>query len=270
MRNMITKYNSSGPLYTMRLPSHPTPSLPTSAPSALVASASTWHRHLGHPGVDVLSKLSHDSSVICSKRSHDLCHTCQVGRHIHLPFVSSNSRVDNNFDLIHCDLWTYPVVSVSGYKYYLVILNDHSYFMWTFPLRVKSDTFSLCHIFSLMFPHRLAAPSKPSSAIMAMSSITPPLVHSSPPKGFFYGCLVPTLHHGVVKPSASSAPLIICCAPCSFMLPFQLATGKKGSTPCHTRILHQNQVLIVCITQDQLFHTYDQKCSQVTKCHDRV
>jgi hypothetical protein len=49
MRNVITRCNSSGAPYTMRLPSHPTPSSPTSAPSALVASASTWHRHLGHP-----------------------------------------------------------------------------------------------------------------------------------------------------------------------------------------------------------------------------
>jgi hypothetical protein len=36
---------------------------------------------------------------------------------------------------------------------------------------------------------------------------------------------------------------------------------------CHTRFLCQNRVLIVCMTQDQMFHTYDQKCSQITKCH---
>jgi hypothetical protein len=29
-----------------------------------------------------------------------------------------------------------------------------------------------------------------------------------------------------------------------------------------------NQVLIICMTQDQLFHTYGQKCSQITKCHE--
>jgi hypothetical protein len=162
-RNVITRCNSSGPLYTMRLPSHPAPSSPASTPSALVASTSTWHRHLGHPGVDVLSKLSHDSSVVCSERSNDLCHACQLGRHICLPFVNSNSCADNIFDLIHCDLWTSPIVSVSGYKYYLVILDDHSYFMWTFLLRVKSDTFStlskknrLC--FHTVWPHYQSRP----------------------------------------------------------------------------------------------------------------
>jgi hypothetical protein len=168
--NMITRCISSRPLYMMYLPSHPTLSSPTSAPSALVVSASTWHRRLGQPGVDILSKLSHDSSIVCSWRTHDICHTCQLGRHIHLPFVSYNSRADNNFDLIHCDLWTSPVVSISGYKYYLVILDDHSHFVWT-----------------------LAAPSKPSSVTMVMSSIMSPLAHSSPPKGYFCGCLVPTL-----------------------------------------------------------------------------
>jgi hypothetical protein len=37
---------------------------------------------------------------------------------------------------------------------------------------------------------------------------------------------------------------------------------------CHTRFLCQNQVLIVCMTQDQLFHICGQKCSQITKCHE--
>jgi anthranilate/para-aminobenzoate synthase component II len=28
---------------------------------------------------------------------------------------------------------------------------------------------------------------------------------------------------------------------------------------CHTRFLYQNQVLIICMTHDQLFHTYGSK-----------
>jgi hypothetical protein len=140
--NVITRCISLGPLYMMCLPSHPTPSSHATAPLALVASTSTWHLHLGHPGVNVLSKLSHDSIVICSRCTHDLCHACQLSCHTRLPFVSSNSHMDNNFDLIYCDMWTSTIVSVSGYKYYLVILDDHSHFVWTFPLHDRSDTFS--------------------------------------------------------------------------------------------------------------------------------
>jgi hypothetical protein len=51
------------------------------------------------------------------------------------------------FYLIHYDLWTPLVRSISGYKYYLVILDDCSYYSWTFLL--KSHTFAtLLHFFS--------------------------------------------------------------------------------------------------------------------------
>jgi hypothetical protein len=81
-----------------------------------------------------MSKLSSDSSVVCSKRTHDFCHACQLSHHTRKPFASSTSRADNIFDLIHYDLWTSPVVSVSDHKYYLLIIDDHSHFVWTFPL----------------------------------------------------------------------------------------------------------------------------------------
>jgi hypothetical protein len=102
--NVITRCDSSRPLYTMRLSSRSTPLSYVAAPTALIASASTWHCRLGHPGVDTLSKLPNASSVIFSRRTHDLCHACQLGRYIRIPFVSSTSCADNNFDLIHCDL----------------------------------------------------------------------------------------------------------------------------------------------------------------------
>jgi hypothetical protein len=40
-KNVITRCDSSGPLYTMRLPSCSTPSSSVAAPTALVASVST-------------------------------------------------------------------------------------------------------------------------------------------------------------------------------------------------------------------------------------
>ena len=36
---------------------------------------------------------------------------------------------------------TSPVPSISGYKYYLVVVDDFSHYSWTFPLRTKSETF---------------------------------------------------------------------------------------------------------------------------------
>jgi hypothetical protein len=67
-RNVITRCYRSGPLYTMRLSSCSTPSSSIAAPTDVVASTSTWHRRLGHPSVDTMSKLSNASSVVCSRR----------------------------------------------------------------------------------------------------------------------------------------------------------------------------------------------------------
>jgi hypothetical protein len=142
-RNVIARCNSSGDLYPFFPPA-------TSTSAFLAAPTSLWHRLLGHLGHEVLSKLISSKSISCNKDdSHHLCHACQLGRHTKLPFGSSNSQATNNFDLIHCDLWTSPIVSVSGYKYYLVILDDCSHYIWTFPLRLKSDTFAtLSHFFA--------------------------------------------------------------------------------------------------------------------------
>jgi transposase InsO family protein len=39
-------------------------------------------------------------------------------------------------------VWTSPVVSFTGYKYYLALLDDYTHFVWTFPLRQKSEVAS--------------------------------------------------------------------------------------------------------------------------------
>jgi hypothetical protein len=152
-RNVIVRSNSTGPLYTMRLlgsftsPSTAVAAITTTA--AAIVTPTTWHRHLGHPGPDSLASLSTSSLIHYKSSPHELCHACQLGKHTRLPFASSTHRAEKPFDLVHLDLWTSPIVSVSGYKYYLVILDDCTHYLWTFPLKLKSDTFTtLSHFFA--------------------------------------------------------------------------------------------------------------------------
>jgi hypothetical protein len=54
-----------------------------------------------------------------------------LGHHVRLPFSSSHvshafSHVSHAFDLIHCDVWTSHVLNISGYKYYLVVIDNFS------------------------------------------------------------------------------------------------------------------------------------------------
>jgi hypothetical protein len=188
-KNVIIRSNSVGPLYTLRLPSS---SLSTTCALAAI-STPTWHRRLGHPGIDVLSQLTSSSVIQCSRSSLDLCHACQLGCHIRLPFSSLSTCTEQPFDIIHCDLWTSPIASVSGYKYYLVILDDFTHYLWTFPLRLKSDTFDALSSFLRMSQRNLVAPLNICSVIMGVNSTTPPLVLFSSLVALFYTCLAPIL-----------------------------------------------------------------------------
>jgi hypothetical protein len=98
-----------------------------------VVAMSTWHRHLGHPGLDNLSSLSRSSFICCTGTKNDFCHACQLVKHIRLPFSSSSSHVEKAFELTHLDLWTSPIVSVSSSRYYLVILDDLIHYLWISP-----------------------------------------------------------------------------------------------------------------------------------------
>jgi histone deacetylase 1/2 len=62
-----------------------------------------------------------------------------LGKHKRLSFTLSSSHTVAPFELLHYDVWTSPVTSISGFSYYLVILDDYTHFCWTFPLRRKSD-----------------------------------------------------------------------------------------------------------------------------------
>jgi hypothetical protein len=111
-RTPLAHSHSTGPLYTLR-PS----STGASPPPVLVfaTTSNTWHRRLGHPGPDVMTKLSSSLDSTSSRKHFEgLCHACQLGRHTRLPFPTSSSRAEQAFDLVHCDLWTSPVISLSG------------------------------------------------------------------------------------------------------------------------------------------------------------
>jgi hypothetical protein len=136
-RNVIARSNSTDPMYTLHLTSSTAFSRTSlCAMSAIdvpriliVVTTSMWHRHLGHPDPDILSSLSRSSFISYTSTTHDFCHACQLGKHTRLPFSSSSSHAEKAFDLLHLDPWTSLVVSVSGSKYYLVILDDFTHYL---------------------------------------------------------------------------------------------------------------------------------------------
>lgn len=89
------------------------------------------------------SSLASRSLIFYKNSSSSFCNACQLGKHTRLPFSVSRSMSKFAFEIIHADLWTSPVLSFTGFKYYLVLLDDFTHYTWTFPLRAKSDVSSI-------------------------------------------------------------------------------------------------------------------------------
>ncbi|GJZ48108.1 ribonuclease H-like domain-containing protein [Tanacetum coccineum] len=132
IRQTLLRCDSTGDLYPLHVAA--------SAFSLLTNNHSIWHQRLGHPDNNVIQTLSSRGLVFYNKQNtQHLCRACQLGKQTKLPFQRSTSIVTSPFDIIHSDLWTSPVSSMSGYKYYVLFLDHYSHFLWVYPLHKKSD-----------------------------------------------------------------------------------------------------------------------------------
>jgi hypothetical protein len=158
-RNMIvrSKSNSTGPLYTLRLPGSLTRCRPLPCAMSAVAAlrvlaavaSSTWHYRLGHPGLNAISSLSRSSFISYTSNKHEFCHACQLGKHTRLPFYSSSNRAVHAFDLFASGSLDLSDCECVSYEYYLVLLDDFTHYLWNFPLKLTFDTFTtLTNFFS--------------------------------------------------------------------------------------------------------------------------
>ena len=65
-----------------------------------------------------------------------------MGKFAKSPFPSSDNRATGILDLIHSDVsgWM-SHVSLSGYEYYVLFIDDHSRRTWIYFLKTKSEVF---------------------------------------------------------------------------------------------------------------------------------
>ncbi|GJZ28889.1 ribonuclease H-like domain-containing protein [Tanacetum coccineum] len=76
---VLLRCDSTGDLYPV------TP--PSPIHHAFLTSQHTWHQRLGHPGSEVLRRLVSRNLISCNKeKPFVLCHACQLGKHVRLPF----------------------------------------------------------------------------------------------------------------------------------------------------------------------------------------
>jgi hypothetical protein len=107
-------------------------------------SLDVWHARLGHPSSQITKRVvsSFQLPLAGSLSVDHICSHCQLGKSKQLPFSDSTRVSSHPLELIHSDVWVSPIVSHSGYRYYVFFIDDYSRFTWMYPISNKSDVFS--------------------------------------------------------------------------------------------------------------------------------
>jgi len=110
-----------------------------------LVQSNLWHHRLGHPTNFVVSLMLNKAHIHVPKISSPvMCHPCLAGKVSKLPFPQHHHKFTSPFATIHTDLWgPVPCISVDGYRYYTIFIDECIYFCWSFPLVNKSDLFSM-------------------------------------------------------------------------------------------------------------------------------
>jgi hypothetical protein len=111
-----------------------------------------WHQRPGHPSISIFQHLLRHQHLplLGSASQSNFCESCQLGKSKQLPFSESIRSSLSPLEVIHSDLWTSPVPSLSGSKYYVLFIDEYSRFTWLYPIMNKSDVFKSFIKFKLL------------------------------------------------------------------------------------------------------------------------
>lgn len=111
---------------------------------------SLWHKRFGHPSSEIVNSMLTKCKLSSSLSSKTLvCEPCLLGKFRKLPFSESSTKSVAPFELVHSDVWgPSPHLSLDGYRYYVLFIDDCTRYTWIFPMKNKTEVFayfkSLC------------------------------------------------------------------------------------------------------------------------------
>ncbi|CAI7819255.1 unnamed protein product [Closterium sp. NIES-53] len=105
----------------------------------------TWHERLCHVNFSMLQKLVKDGSlkgleVKGAAKEVGSCPTCLETKFMKFPFSSGTGPAKAPLALVHMDV-VGPTrsPSLSGSRYFLTIVDDHTRAVWVYPLKTKGE-----------------------------------------------------------------------------------------------------------------------------------
>ncbi|CAI5993142.1 unnamed protein product [Closterium sp. NIES-64] len=105
----------------------------------------TWHERLCHINIPMLQKLVKDGNlkgleVKGAAREIGSCPTCLETKFTKFPFSSSTGPAKAPLALVHMDVvGPTRAPSLSGSRYFLTIVDDHTRAVWVYPLKTKGE-----------------------------------------------------------------------------------------------------------------------------------
>jgi hypothetical protein len=103
-----------------------------------------WHAHFEHLNFPALRKLTRDDMVHglpAVEQVDEICSGCLAGKHRRASFPhQAEYRAERTLELVHEDLCG-PISpeTPSGSRYFLLLVDDYSRFMWLRTLRSKDQ-----------------------------------------------------------------------------------------------------------------------------------
>ena len=126
-------------LYEWPIPSPTITSLYASPTSK--TNFASWHARLGHPSSAVFKSLVSQFSLPVS--ASDLkpfsCFDCLLNKTHKLPFHTNSIHSNRPLQYIYSDVWSSPLISQDGYKYYVIFVDHYTRYTWLYPLKLKSQ-----------------------------------------------------------------------------------------------------------------------------------
>ena len=104
-----------------------------------------WHRRLGHISLRGLQELC-KQGILDSKSitSLEFCETCVLGKTHKLKFAKATHISNCILEYVHADLWgsSFVPMSLTGYQYFMSIIDDYSRRVWVYFLKHKNQAFA--------------------------------------------------------------------------------------------------------------------------------
>ncbi|CAN1240915.1 Retrovirus-related Pol polyprotein from transposon RE2 [Linum perenne] len=114
--------------------------------STLEDEVMLWHRRLGHPNFHYLEKV-YPHLFLNKNPSSYQCDICQFAKHTRAIYSGLTYQPTKPFSIVHSDIWGPTNPTLSGARWFITFIDDHSRTTWTYLMKQKSEAAAIFQTF---------------------------------------------------------------------------------------------------------------------------